>query len=44
MSELATGADMAALRSDMQAALWRAMPLQGFAIIGAVVALLKWLP
>ncbi len=42
--ELATKADLLALRSDMQAALWRAMLFQAFAIVGAVVALVKLLP
>ncbi len=42
--ELATRADLAALEARMQAMLWRAMLLQGFGIVGAVVALLKLLP
>ncbi len=43
-NEPATRSDLQALEARMQAMLWRAMLLQGFAIVGAVVALLKWLP
>ena len=42
--ELATKADLTALEARMQATLWRAMLFQGFAVVGAVVALLKLLP
>ena len=42
--ELATKADLAALEARMPAMLWRAMLLQAFAIVGAVVALMKLLP
>ena len=42
--ELTTTADLAALETRMPAMLWRAMLLQAFAIVGAVVALMKLLP
>ena len=42
--ELAAKADLAALEARIPAMLWRAMLLQAFAIVGAVVALMKLLP
>ena len=40
---LATKADLAALRADMRADLYRALWIQTGAIVGAVVAIVKFL-
>ena len=42
--EHATKADLSELEARLQAVLWRALLLQAFAIIGAVVALVKFIP
>ncbi len=42
--ELATRADLAALEARLEAKIWRALAVQGFAVAVVVVALLKLLP
>lgn len=42
--DLATKADLVALEARVQAMLWRALLLQAFAIVAAVVALVKIIP
>ena len=44
LQHLATKAHLAELEARMQATLWRALLIQAFAIVGAVVAAIKLIP